>query len=41
LTPSTSETEIAGVPLVGTSVARPRPSTTVSGRVTLIGSLSW
>lgn len=33
-TPSTSATVIAVIPLSGMSVARPRPRTTVSGRVT-------
>ncbi len=35
LTPSTSATVMAVTPLSGTNVARPRPRTTVSGRVTL------
>src|SRR5689334_17915413 len=41
LTPSTSATVIAVTPLSGTSVARPRPSTTVSGRVTARVWLRW
>ena len=41
LTPSTSATFIAVTPLSGTSVAKPRPSTTVLARVTLIVWLRW
>ncbi len=41
LTPSTSATETAVTPLSGISVARPRPSTTVSGRVTRMVSERW
>ena len=40
-TPSTSATVIASLPVCGTSVANPRPSTIVSGRATTIGSLNW
>ena len=35
-TPSTSDTAIGTMPLTGSSVAYPMPSTTVSARVTLI-----
>ena len=37
--PSASAVVIAAVPLTGRSVAKPRPSTTVSGRVTRMGSV--
>ncbi|WP_344056640.1 hypothetical protein [Microbispora corallina] len=40
-TPSTSATDRAMTPLSACSVARPRPSTTVPGRVTLIVSVRW
>ena len=40
-TPSTSATLIAVTPLSGTRVAMPRPSTTVSGRVTFSVWLRW
>ena len=39
LTPGTSATVIAAIPLLGTSVGKPRPSTTVSARLTPIGPL--
>ena len=40
-TPGTSATDIAVFPLLGTSVGKPRPRTTVSARLTLIVLFSW
>src|SRR3954471_16075495 len=40
-TPGTSATDIVVLPVVGTSVGKPSPSTTVSARFTLMVWFSW